>query len=220
MYYQKVKKSSRKEMVSFLENHFRYYTMNSWNRCSSYAHNVKIHNLLLTPEQNDKFFELMGEGLLDTFWQDVEALFIEEFRNETWCTVGTNGRSDGYLVLYDCKKEPSQYKSYCTLCGQMCYKTVEETGDCTCGRCGANSRKNLPENMYEWRILMHGIDENEDFNDTEEWPMYKLKERVELVQKFDKLCDNIRDYLIEFLDSHEIGEEEYTATRKVLVEKE
>lgn len=219
MYYQKVKKSSRKEMVSFLENHFRYYTMNSWNGCSSYAHNVKINNLLLTSEQEDKFFELIGEGLLSEFWNDVEELFIEEFRNETWCTVGTNGRSGGYLVLYDCEKEQLDYKSRCRYCGQLNYKTVEESGNCRCGNCGKDERVNLQNQLYRWKTLVHSIDKDEDFNDKEEWPMDKLKERVELVQKFDKLCDDIRDYLIEFLDSHEIEDEEYIATRKVLIEK-
>ena len=56
MYYTKVDMRSRKAMVNFLENHFRYSTMNSWNNSTSYANNVKYYNLDLTNEQTDKFF--------------------------------------------------------------------------------------------------------------------------------------------------------------------
>lgn len=219
MFYKKVNKSSRKEMVSFLENHFRYYTMNSWNGCSSYANNVKIHNLKLTSEQEDKFFELMNVNLLNDFYEDIDDLFVNDFIKKTDCTIIFNGRSIGYIVLCDCGKEWLDYKSRCRCCGQLNYKTVEESGDCKCGRCGQDGRVNLQHPLYRWKTLMHSIDKDENFSDKEEWPLYRLKERVELVQKFDKLCDDIRAYLIEFLDSHEIGEEEYTATRKVLIEK-
>ena len=36
---------TREEMISSLEKHFRYFTMNSWNRSTSYARNVKIRSL-------------------------------------------------------------------------------------------------------------------------------------------------------------------------------
>ena len=40
--------TNRNEMIAFLTNHFRYSTMNSWNQMTSYANNVKLHNLLIT----------------------------------------------------------------------------------------------------------------------------------------------------------------------------
>lgn len=220
MFYQKVNKSNRKKMISFLETHYRYDTMNSWNNADSYANNVKIHNLDLTSEQEDKFFELIKVDLLNDFYEDIDDLFVNDFRKETGYTIIFNGRNGGHIVLCDCEKEWLDYKSRCRYCGQLNYKTVEESGNCKCGRCGIDGRVNLQHQLYRWKILLHSIDKDEDFNDKEEWPMDKLKERVELVQKFDKLCDDIRAYLIEFLDSHEIGEEEYTATRKVLKEIE
>ena len=218
MFYKKVNKSSRKEMVSFLENHFRYYTMNSWNNADSYSNKVKIYNLDLTSEQEDKFFELSSMNLLSDFYIDIGELFINDFTKETGYTIIFNGRNSGYIVLCDCEKEWLDYKSYCRHCGRLNYKTVEESGNCRCGNCGKDERVNLQHQLYRWKTLMHSIDKDENFSDKEEWPLYRLKERVELVQKFDKLCDDIRDYLIQFLDSHEIGEEEYTATRKVLKE--
>lgn len=38
-------RKTKKEMIEFLKNHKRYWTMNSWNGSSSYANNVKIYNL-------------------------------------------------------------------------------------------------------------------------------------------------------------------------------
>ena len=41
-FYYPVNLRSRAEMTLFLQNHFRYNTMNSWNHSTSYACNLKI----------------------------------------------------------------------------------------------------------------------------------------------------------------------------------
>ena len=43
-YEQKVDRRSREQMVEFLAGHFRYNTMNSWNRGTSYANRVKVRH--------------------------------------------------------------------------------------------------------------------------------------------------------------------------------
>ena len=60
------------------------------------------------------------------------------------------------------------------------------------------------------------VDMGEDFVD---WDMYSLKRRVQLVQEFDKLCDNILAYVKELIDNAEVEEETYyiPQTRTVLV---
>lgn len=92
---------SRQAMAEFLANHFRYYTMNSWNRLTSYANNVKIHNLGLSSEQANKAYDLLLDDGIDMsqFWDSVHDI-IQDFLYETGCTIGFNGRSDGYMVLY------------------------------------------------------------------------------------------------------------------------
>lgn len=45
MLYQKVNKRSQEAMTGFLARHYRYNTINSWNRSTFYANNVKIQNL-------------------------------------------------------------------------------------------------------------------------------------------------------------------------------
>jgi hypothetical protein len=83
-------------MFEFINNHFRYYTANSWNRGRSIANNVKIYNLGLS---GDHWTAL-------TFLQD-DDYFVVNMMIEDWETehrgykVGFNGRSGGYLVLYN-----------------------------------------------------------------------------------------------------------------------
>ena len=50
---------SRKSMTDFLVNHFRYNTMNSWNQSTSYANNVKVYNLGLSKEQENKLYAML-----------------------------------------------------------------------------------------------------------------------------------------------------------------
>jgi len=42
MFYKQVDKRYRETMRKFLRKHFRYNTMNSWNRSTSYANNIKL----------------------------------------------------------------------------------------------------------------------------------------------------------------------------------
>ena len=212
----KVDLRSRKDMVDFLSNHFRYDTMSSWNQSTSYAHRVKIHNLGLTSEQIDKAYELLD---MDETYDNINWL-LDEFAKEhnyAW-QVGFNGRSGGYLVLYQGGRRALDYKSRCTHCGQLNYKTVEETGNAKCGRCGSETRVNLTKPiMQSFAYPGKSTDMYEDFED---WDMYSLKERVKLVQEFDELCDKCLEAFVWLIDNAEIEEEEYevteTHTRKVL----
>lgn len=103
MFFKKVNKSSRKEMIAFLRNHFRYYTMNSWNLSKSYANRVKLHDLQIPSEFIDKAYAFI-EAECDDYDFDV-ADKINEFKVKTGYGAGFNGRSNGYIVLYDTKRE-------------------------------------------------------------------------------------------------------------------
>jgi transcription elongation factor Elf1 len=214
----KVDLRSRKEMVDFLTNHYRYDTMNGWNCSTSYAHNVKIHKLGLTSSQIDKAYELLD---IEETYDEINCLLNEfaEDHNYVW-QVGFNGRSGGYLVLYQGERKALDYKSRCTHCGQLNYKTVEETkGSARCGRCGAEARVNLTSPIMQ-SVTYPGrsTDMGEDFED---WDMYSLKQRVKLVQDFDELCDRCLETFVYLIDNAQIEEEEYEVveihTRKTLV---
>jgi len=96
-FFEKVDLRSRKKMVEFLAGHFRYHTMNSWNGLMSYANNVKLTHLGLTREQLDIALDMYDIEDI----HDSQRWLIEEFTKEHHgYTVGFNGRSAGYLVLY------------------------------------------------------------------------------------------------------------------------
>jgi hypothetical protein len=148
--------ANTKEMFEFLKNHFEYYTMNSWNGLSSIANNVKVHRL----------------GLEGDCWTALSLLQADDYFNvnmmiEDWeadhpcCSVGFNGRSGGYLVLY---------------------------------------RKN--GNGHVLPDMVTDYDSYEDFKEAcKEYyggvKYYKneLRDCVELVRDFDRLCDDIRSYV-------------------------
>jgi len=211
----KVDLRSRKEMIDFLTNHFRYDTMNSWNCSTSYAANVKIYNLGFNSADEAKLYELRETN---EFYTEINWM-LDDFAAEhdhLW-QVGFNGRSGGYLVLYEGFKKPSEYKSYCTNCGQRNFKTVEETHGCKCGRCGSDSRINYKTQQYEYGCYPgRSVDMNEDFED---WDIYSLRNRVKLVQEFDQLCDDILEYVKDLIDNSVVEEETYYVpkTKKVLV---
>lgn len=97
MFCKKVNTDDRKEMTEFLLHHFRYYTMNSWNISTSYANNVKLYNLDIPTEYQDRAYELLE--IPDVF--DIFSELFNDFTAKTGYTIGFNGRSSGYLVLYD-----------------------------------------------------------------------------------------------------------------------
>lgn len=91
--------SNTKSMWNFLHNHFTYYTMNSWNRQTSIANNVKLYNLNLDGDWTVAMRYLLDEadsGCLQTCIDDEIRLFEDEY---PWTKVFFNGRSGGYLVL-------------------------------------------------------------------------------------------------------------------------
>lgn len=96
MFYKKVNYQSNKDCFEFLKGHFTYDTLNSWNGLKSIANNVKLYNLnvdvnsALAALEEDDYFSI-NETIAD--WE----------ANHPGFKVGFNGRSGGYLVLYNDK---------------------------------------------------------------------------------------------------------------------
>ena len=210
----KVDLRSRKAMAQYLSNHFRYNTAGGWNNSTSYANNVKLYNLGLSSEQVDKLYDLLDcEGIFG----EINDMLCDFGMNHdyTW-QAGFNGRSGGYLVLYQGGKKASEWKSYCTSCGQRNYRSTSENG-CRCGKCGRETRKDYQKPpMQTFAYPMRGTDMDEDFED---WSMEALRERVKLVQEFDRLADDIAEHAAYMAENYTVEEEEYfvPATRKVAV---
>jgi len=252
---------SRDAMVSFLAEHYRYNTMNSWNRATSYAHCIKIGRLGLNAAQVDRAYEMLETDFWDEIRLPIDA-FTQEFAGRY--TIGTNGRSSGYLVLYNSVQELTGHKSHCRSCGQHNFKRVHEAdlstprgiieayvfrkGGCgvdavyldeptikevdladdeklsfiraakiackdetignKCGRCQAEGEKGrVNYTVMPTRLSVYpgkSIDQSEDFV---EWSMGELRNRVKLVQAFDRVCDEIRSAFIDLVDNCEVVDE-------------
>ncbi|KUG02598.1 hypothetical protein ASZ90_019966 [hydrocarbon metagenome] len=213
-FYQKIDMRSRTEMINFLRNHFRYNTMNSWNRSSSYANNLKVHNLGLPWEIEQKAFDLLN---VDDIYIEINNLINEWNRdhNYQW-QAGFNGRSGGYLVIYQGCLEPTKHKSFCTNCGQLNFQTTEKSNQC--GVCRQNTRVNLEKpRMMIKTYPGRSIDQDADFED---WSYDELKERVKLVQSFDRLCDDIVAQLIYICENFEVVEQEICVPKTIKVLQE
>lgn len=112
MFESKVDMRSKKAMINFLVNHFRYDTMNSWNRSTAYANNMKITHLDLPSETKDKLWDMLDVDCYELRWSWDEL--IEDFLRETGYSAGWNGRSGGYLVMYETEYDykEKRYKVY------------------------------------------------------------------------------------------------------------
>lgn len=86
---------SPKSMFNFINEHFRYYTMNSWNGHKSIANNVKVYNLGLSSDPYVTLRYLEAEEYFT-----VNDMINDWEREHTGYSIGFNGRSGGYLVLY------------------------------------------------------------------------------------------------------------------------
>ena len=201
LFSKRVDKRSRAEMTAYLSGHFRDNTMNSWNRSTSYACNMKLYKLGLDRETEDKlwdmiqvpeFYERLNERIEDFNWQ----------HNYLW-QAGWNGRSGGYLVLYQGGTKPSGYRSYCTKCGQKNYTSVAETGN-WCGVCNEEARVDyIKPPMQIFSFPGRDVDMDEDFED---WSLYELQQRTELVQEFDRLADDIVAEALYIAQNHSVEE--------------
>ena len=205
---------SRKSMTDYLRSHFRYNTMNSWNRSQSYACNLKIDRLGLTCEMIDKLYDMMET---QEFF-DIQEKMLDEFSadHEYRWQAHMNGRSGGYLVLYQGELIPSKYQSFCTVCGQRNYTSVRDTGN-ICGRCQKPARKDYTSPPMQ--IVTYpgkGLDEEDDY---ETWELYELRDRVRLVQEFDRLADRMVKTAVNLAQNWTVEEEEILVpqTQKILV---
>lgn len=114
-----------KQMFNFLKNHFRYNTMNSWNRVTSIANNVKLYKLGLSGDWGVAY-DLLVSGEYDTLQWMIHDWCLEHPGYE----IFFNGRSGGYLVLMETAHngdilpyviaEADDYEDYKYNCREYC----------------------------------------------------------------------------------------------------
>lgn len=203
----------RQEMTAYLRNHFRYDTANSWNQATSYACNLKIHKLNLEPDIESKLYDLLDVQEFYTM-RDMILAHFNRAHGYRW-QAAFNGRSGGYLVLYQGELRPTGHLSYCTSCGQRNFRSIRDNGN-ICGACGKHDRVDYQIPPKQPVVFpFRGLDMNDDF---EEWSISELRARVKLVQELDSLADDLVSQAISMAKAYDIVEESYfiPQTRRVL----
>ncbi len=197
-------------MITYLQNHFRYYTMNSWNKSTSYARNVKIYNLGLTREQENEALELLeAHGAFDRI-NDI----IHDFdtRHDYKYQMGYNGRSQGYIVLYQGGKQYPGYKTQCDACGKLTWYETEQA----CKMNGCSGTLTLLKTPV-FRVFSQpgmGIDMEQDFED---WDDDSLRSRYELIKDFDATIDECIKAFKDLIDACRVVEKTVMIPTKVKV---
>lgn len=146
-----------KQMFNFIANHSTYYTGNSWNRTRSIAHNVKLYNLDLEGDWATALAFLESGN-----YENINIMIHDWERENPGYSVGFNGRSGGYLVLYNKAGSAS---------------VLPDTLDYEC----------YEDYKADMRDYYGSVRANRD-----ELVRYTL-----LIRAFDRLCDDIRDYVNE-----------------------
>ncbi|MDF7822817.1 hypothetical protein P4B35_02230 [Pontiellaceae bacterium B12227] len=210
-YYEKVDMRSRKAMVGFLAGHFRYNTMNSWNRSTSYANCVKVHRLDLPSEIMDKAFEMLDCSEI----YDVFSRLLRDWADaHDWeWQAGFNGRSGGYLVLYHGGLDWKNARTAkCDHCGKLTWH--KKATPCTSDYC--NGTLQVLEKPVPQIFSQPGkpVDQDEDFS---EWDIETLRERVKLVQEFDQLCDQIVMAFVSFCENYDVVDAEISVSKCIKV---
>lgn len=182
MFYKEIDKNNKDQMIDYLVNHFRYYTMNSWNQAKSYANNVKIYNLDLTDSERDKFMEIYNDEDLSPAITDIISTHINEFQTKTGYSAELNGRSYGYMVLYDTKLDLQTRQIIVT-----------------------------PGQSIDTPLTREDIEGYKD-DYSEEDVMSWLRDRTTLVQQFDMMCDDILTDIKNLMDEYDIKEYTQTIT--------
>ena len=208
-FYKKIDTRTRAGMTRFLRDHGRYWTMNSWNRSTSYANCVKIHKLDLTPAQLETAWDMLD---MPQVYDLIHRVFEEWATARDWrFQIGFNGRSGGYLVLYQGGLDWKNARTaQCDECGKLTWH--KEDTPCTSDGCDGALRA-LPEPRPQ--IVTYpgrGMDEGEDFID---WSMADLRDRVRLIQDFDRVCDEAVAVFVGFCDNYRVVEEEILVPKAV-----
>jgi hypothetical protein len=201
---------NKKDMIGFLVNHYRYFTMNTWNRSTSYAQNVKLRNLSFPDEDTRaRAWELLAvdDVFHDCGVNDIMRTFDADHNWEY--QIGFNGRSSGYMVLYQGGRKPSEHKSRCCACGQLNFNAAAER----CGKCGSYDMAAY-QGFTIFAMPGKGMDMDETF---EEWSIEMLRDRVQLVKDFDAAVQDCVDDFVEFARTHSAVKKKVQVPKEILV---
>ena len=167
MFYQKgIDITNAKSMFNFINEHYTYFTMNSWNQLRSIANKVKLYSLQLEGDWGNALSYLYDEQDIGGLQYEISRMLKDWEADHPGYLLGFNGRSGGYLVLYNEKNNRSIVP------------------DCLLGY----------DSYEEWKRSVKDSWYDECVKDY----IPLLREYTQLIQSFDRLCDDIRSLVNEY----------------------
>ena len=162
---------SAKSMFNFINEHYQYYTLNSWNNLKSIANNVKLYNLKLDGDWGTACSYLFDEYDIGSLQEEISDMIRDWEDEHPGYGLGFNGRSGGYLVIYNHDKKNGTVNFRSILPEWLTgFDTYEEWKDYILGYYAYSVKDMIPE----------------------------LREYTKLIRDFDKLCDDLRDLVNEY----------------------
>lgn len=113
IFIQNIDRRYRKNLETYLKEHFRYGTMRTWDGPTSYANDIRLKNLNIPDDKMDIAMQLAKNELECPSWDEFVIAAAQDFYQKTGYHIGFNGNACGYLVLYACEDDasnPGQYK--------------------------------------------------------------------------------------------------------------
>ena len=139
---------SAKSMFNFINEHYTYWTMNSWNLSNSIANNVKLYNLGLDGDWGNAMSYLFDESDLGGIQYELHDMIKDWEADHPGYVLGFNGRMSGYLVLYNKNDNKSILPAW--LIG---FNTYEEWKDYIKVYYGSNVKDWISELRYYTQLI-------------------------------------------------------------------
>jgi hypothetical protein len=214
-------KTSSKKMREYLKSHFRYHTMNSWNDSTSFAANVKIHNLDLPKETEGTAYDMLE--MRQPFSAIEQGPFREFAEKHNYrYQMSWNGRSGGYIVMIRGGRERSDKTAQCDCCGK--YTWHKEEILCTTDGCeGMLIPLTAEEKKSLFKIYTQPgkpIGEGDLMNE-EEYSNGEIEALCNAVKDFDKAVEQAKEIFVSYCKEYEVKEveEDIPTMVKKLVKK-
>lgn len=96
----------KQDYINFILKHDTYYLMNSWNISRGYSIKVKIYSMGFNKDIETFAYSCLDVGSfyngINDILEDKTEYLKEKYKrnNRSNISIGFNGRSGGYLVLY------------------------------------------------------------------------------------------------------------------------
>ena len=175
--------TNAKSMFNYINNHFTYFTMNSWNQLKSIANNVKLYNLDLDGDYCNAIDFIFDECDSGSLQSQINDMIYDWEREHPGYVLGFNGRSSGYLVIYNKDRD-----------GHTNCRSI--VPDCLLGY----------DTYKEWKASVKESWYDECIKDY----IPILRETTKVIRDFDKLCDELRllvnDYSKQSIKDYQLDE--------------